>query len=532
MVLLAVLIVVVLLSLAAYGYSDLMLSEYRTVDSSNRAAQSRAFADSGVAYVAAMLADPNNSTVNGNPYNNPTAFQDVLVPSSNPNARPGRFTIVALRRPQDIANGGQPWNYGVLDESSKINLNALMQLDASGNIASQMLQALPNMTQDMANAILDWLDADESPRQNGAESDSYATMSPAYQSKNGPLDSVEELLLVKGITPQLLFGNDRNRNGSLDPGEDDGSGAVDMGWSAYLTLYSRETNVASDGTARIWINDQDLSTLSNNLTSALGNSDLVSYIIAYRMYGGSQIPTTSGGGGGGGTSSGTPSTPTVVKVAVRLSGATMGSINTQITSDRGNATSSKRQLQNIQSLWDLVNSQVSVPVQSGNTTTNQTLPSPLNDPGMQAQLLPVLFDKCTTKNQAELPARININTTSQVVLQALQSALNLADADVQAIQSSQPDPNSTTAIDTSYNSPAWLMTKANLPQATCKKLEQYVTTRTQVYRFQAIGYYEKGGPVSRVEAVVDTNQGRPRIVYWRDLGELGRAFDLNQLRGK
>jgi hypothetical protein len=52
-----------------------------------------------------------------------------------------------------------------------------------------------------------------------------------------------------------------------------------------------------------------------------------------------------------------------------------------------------------------------------------------------------------------------------------------------------------------------------------------------VYRIQSIGYFEKGGPVARVEAVVDTNPinpglpGSPRILYYRDLTELGRAID-------
>ena len=32
--------------------------------------------------------------------------------------------------------------------------------------------------------------------------------------------------------------------------------------------------------------------------------------------------------------------------------------------------------------------------------------------------------------------------------------------------------------------------------------------------------------VGRLEAVIDTNNGRPRIVYWRDLTELGKGFDL------
>ena len=36
---------------------------------------------------------------------------------------------------------------------------------------------------------------------------------PPYAPRNGPLGSIEELLLVRGVTPALLFGADLNRNG-------------------------------------------------------------------------------------------------------------------------------------------------------------------------------------------------------------------------------------------------------------------------------------------------------------------------------
>jgi len=37
--------------------------------------------------------------------------------------------------------------------------------------------------------------------------------------KSGPYDSLNELLLVRGVTPELLFGKDKNRNGVIDPDE-------------------------------------------------------------------------------------------------------------------------------------------------------------------------------------------------------------------------------------------------------------------------------------------------------------------------
>jgi type II secretory pathway component PulK len=512
-VLLAVLVVVVLLSLAAYRYSDLMMSELHAADSAINAVQARHFADSGALFTAATLADPNNS-LNGNPYSNSSVFQDVAITSSDAKARPGRFTILALRNPEDIAAGNQPYRLGVADEAGKINLNAVLQLDNNqGNIAYNLLMALPNMTDAVANAIIDWLDPDDTPRTNGAESDTYGGMTPAYQAKNGPLDSLEELLLVSGVTAQLLFGNDRNRNGVLDKGEDDGSGGVDLGWSAYLTIYSREPNVDSTGNPRTYINSSDLSTLSSNLNTALGSTDLANYIIAYRLYGGSSV--TSAGG----------------RMPARPTGNALTSVNNQITTGMAAPASPQRKLNNISSLWDLVNSQVTITTGSGRNAQTTILPSPLNDIGTQRQLLPVLLDKCTTSQKTDLPPRININTAPQAVLTALQAAANLSDTNLQSILSTRPDPTAGTP-DPIFNTTTWLLTEAGLSQTTVKNLDKFVTARTQVYRFQSLGYFEKDGPVARIEAVVDTNQGRPRIVYWRNLTDLGPAFDLGQIRGQ
>src|SRR5436305_5089444 len=87
-VLIAVLVVITLLALAAYEYSELMTSEYNAVETLSRATQARALANSGVHYAAAVLSDPNafQGTLNGNPYNNPGPFQGQLV-APNDNSR-------------------------------------------------------------------------------------------------------------------------------------------------------------------------------------------------------------------------------------------------------------------------------------------------------------------------------------------------------------------------------------------------------------------------------------------------------------
>src|SRR5438105_2853172 len=125
-VLLAVLVVIVLLTLAAYQYSELMLAEYKAADSYTRSAQARALAASAVHSSAAMLGTPDNVTnsLNGNPYNTPQAFSAIAVGSGDQAGRQGRFSIVAPIDPDDPAAGSQPYRFGVTDEAGKINLNA------------------------------------------------------------------------------------------------------------------------------------------------------------------------------------------------------------------------------------------------------------------------------------------------------------------------------------------------------------------------------------------------------------------------
>jgi general secretion pathway protein K len=92
----------------------------------------------------------------------------------------------------------------LIDEGSKININRVSD--------ETLRRVLSNLGVDAAlrdilvDSIMDWRDPDDLHRTNGAESDYYASLSPAYTPKNGPLDSVEELLWIRGMTPGLFFG--------------------------------------------------------------------------------------------------------------------------------------------------------------------------------------------------------------------------------------------------------------------------------------------------------------------------------------
>ena len=88
------------------------------------------------------------------------------------------------------------------------------------------------------------------------------------------------------------LGNDADRNGTLDPDEDDGSGTPNQGWAAYITVFSRK--VGMQGDPRININGNNLTSLIDQLSSAVGE-DMAAFIIAYRIYGGAS--SSSGGAG-------------------------------------------------------------------------------------------------------------------------------------------------------------------------------------------------------------------------------------------
>ena len=84
----------------------------------------------------------------------------------------------------------------------------------------------------------------------------------------------------------------------------------------------------------------------------------------------------------------------------------------------------------------------------------------------------------------------------------------------------------TEAPDPIYLTPAWLITEANFSPQKVQALDRYITARSQVYRVQSLGYFDGGGPSARIEAVIDTNAGRPRVIYWRDLTELRKGFNV------
>lgn len=142
---------------------------------------------------------------------------------------------------------GRSLAYGIVDEASKINISAA---------DPETLELLPRMTREDAAAIVDWRDTDEGLTPGGAESTFYMTLPDPYRCKNAPFETVEELLLVRGMLPEMLYGEDTNRNGMLDENENDGDesdppdnadGTLDRGLYDLVTVYSLEGSASGSG---------------------------------------------------------------------------------------------------------------------------------------------------------------------------------------------------------------------------------------------------------------------------------------------
>ncbi len=137
--------------------------------------------------------------------------------------------------PPPVMQGGLSLNLtgggvdvAIIDESGKINVNAAPDFIIFNLLI--MVGMNEGAAAEVTDSILDWVDVDDMPRPFGSESDYYLMNNPPYRTKNGPISVPEELLLIKGITPEIFYG----RKG-LSP---EGDPVEYFGLKKYVTTYS------------------------------------------------------------------------------------------------------------------------------------------------------------------------------------------------------------------------------------------------------------------------------------------------------
>lgn len=171
------------------------------------------------------------------------------------------------------------------DAHAKINVNLATSAD---------LMLLPNMVEEAADSIVDWIDADEEVNASGAEFESYAGLEIPYEPRNGPISTLGELLLVNAVRVEDLYGDGSQAQGvPLPPtiaataaSSTASSTSSSAGWSAYLTASSISGGLAASGQPRI-----DLTTATaQDVEAAIGvDSAQAEAIVAHATGGGTLV---------------------------------------------------------------------------------------------------------------------------------------------------------------------------------------------------------------------------------------------------
>ena len=139
--------------------------------------------------------------------------------------------------------------YGLTDEAGKLNLNTAQTTN---------LVHLPYLTPALTDALRDFVGR-ASSRTEASEQSFVDGVGRSRLVRNASLNTLDELLLVRGFTPALLYGEDANMNWRLDPNEqdgderfppDNGDSRLDLGLRQYLTVVSSDPNQDDDGVPR------------------------------------------------------------------------------------------------------------------------------------------------------------------------------------------------------------------------------------------------------------------------------------------
>jgi type II secretory pathway component PulK len=110
--------------------------------------------------------------------------------------------ILAMVKPTvELGPGRFTWKMTDLERRANINTAASdqMMLDQ----AMRLLGVDAGDSGAIIASIMDWIDPDKNPHVSGTESDYYESQVPPYKAKDGYMDDLSELLLVRGVTPEL-----------------------------------------------------------------------------------------------------------------------------------------------------------------------------------------------------------------------------------------------------------------------------------------------------------------------------------------
>lgn len=109
--------------------------------------------------------------------------------------------------PYTVTVSGQEVTIRIVREAGKFNVNSLSEDNWKLVLEACGVEVGADQTV-IIESVQDWMDADSDHHLDGAEDDYYQDLPQPYLCKNAQLDNIEELLLIRGITPELYHGTD------------------------------------------------------------------------------------------------------------------------------------------------------------------------------------------------------------------------------------------------------------------------------------------------------------------------------------
>jgi DNA uptake protein ComE-like DNA-binding protein len=497
-----VLVMLGLLSLTMAGFVFFVRAEGEGIRAYADGQQARLAAESGLEEIVALLREERDNVKAW--YDAPDRFRHALVwaqdyeRDSDPVRELGsrrelfdrvglptsawRFAVVARRfdGPEDTMR------FGLTPESAKLDLNHAGDSQIEMLLTPLLLDLQIENPQELIDSILDWRDADDQMRDGGAENEYYNLLEPAYNAKNGSFDSVEELLLIKGVTAAVLYGEDINRNGILDENEDDGEatfpyydnadGILDHGIAPFLTVWAREVDTSLD-------NRQRISLYSNAATIEA----------QWAMY------TTEDEEEEQESEAATLSAETLAFI---LGIAGNESVIGQMGSPADLYAGGEEGL---------------------DPNEASSLPAELASSPATLEEMPVIMDRFSTRptETAGQPiyGLININAAP---LRVLMTVPNMTEDAAGAILGARQELDAETLRTT-----AWPLMTETISAATFRRIAPYITTKAYQFHVEVVGYADHLKMSKRLEWIIEMIGPLAQIRYHRDLTRLGLAWPLD-----
>jgi general secretion pathway protein K len=195
--LIMVMIAITVLAVLAFGFAYSMTVETRLARNGNSEAELEWLGRSGVEYARWILSE--QLRIPGEPYH---ALNQVWA------GGPGGIAttntpLLNVEKEVQLGRGSFTWKIVDLERRANINIANQMLIEQ----ALTLMGADPGDMTPVVSSILDWIDPDDNIHPQGAETPYYQGLEPPYMAKNGPIDDLSELLLIKGITQELYWGD-------------------------------------------------------------------------------------------------------------------------------------------------------------------------------------------------------------------------------------------------------------------------------------------------------------------------------------